>query len=314
MSMSRIAIITVLGLWSVPAFAQPEPPATPAPGVDPTPAAPAPGVDPTPPGPAAPAPAPAADEPGAEDMPPAASAGASDDAVADAEQGGSPVESEGKAYHFVGLRYRAIVVPKFMMNLFGDGGRDVVVHSFGPEYVLRKDRFEYDFSLTYADYSMDRTPFKASSDGEAAWEVVESKIKVIYAMADFMWSTEFAPEFSLNYGVGFGVGLVFGDLHRVQAYPNTPGNAPSSDPSDYIECPGPNHPTGGINYCGDDNEHYGDYTEPSWADGGSKPIIFPWLAPQFGFRYKPHRNFVSRLDIGFGTSGFFAGIGADYGL
>ena len=67
-------------------------------------------------------------------------------------------------------------------------------------------------------------------------------------------------------------------------------------------------------YCGTDNNHYGSYTEPSWADGGSKPIIFPWLVFQTGFRYKPHRNFVARLDAGFGTSGFFFGLGADYGL
>ena len=50
------------------------------------------------------------------------------------------------------------------------------------------------------------------------------------------------------------------------------------------------------------------------ADGGSKPMIFPWLVLQTGLRYKPHRNFVARLDAGFGTSGFFLGLGADYGL
>ena len=43
--------------------------------------------------------------------------------VADAEAGGSPVELPGKTYRAVGVRYRAIIVPKFMMNLFGDGGR-----------------------------------------------------------------------------------------------------------------------------------------------------------------------------------------------
>jgi hypothetical protein len=42
--------------------------------------------------------------------------------------------------------------------------------------------------------------------------------------------------------------------------------------------------------------------------------VFPWLALQTGIRYKPHRNFAARLDLGVGTSGFFFGLGADYGL
>ena len=74
------------------------------------------------------------------------------------------------------------------------------------------------------------------------------------------------------------------------------------------------HKHGKADTCDNDNDHYGGYTEPSWADGGSKPIVFPWLTLQTGFRYKPSRNFVGRLDLGFGTSGFFFGVGADYGL
>jgi hypothetical protein len=35
---------------------------------------------------------------------------------------------------------------------------------------------------------------------------------------------------------------------------------------------------------------------------------------QTGFRYKPSKKFVGRLDAGFGTSGFFIGLGGDYGL
>jgi hypothetical protein len=254
--------------------------------------------------------APAEAAPGAA-PPPGAAAGPNDPGmVADAEKGSSPVEDPGTTYRFIGLRYRGIVVPKFMMNLFGDGGRTVYVHAFGPEFAIRKDAFEYNFSLWFANYAMDPTPFKASSDGEDAWEIVSSEIKVIFLTADFLWSHDFSPEFALNYGLGAGFGFVFGDLARVQAYPPG-GNA--GDPYTYEKCNGVGNPPVG-DYCGDDNDHYGSYTEPSWADGGSKPIIFPWLVFQTGFRYKPHRNFVARLDAGFGTSGFFFGIGADYGL
>ncbi len=258
--------------------------------------------------------APAAAEEGAEgggEAPadPKAQSDLDSQAVKDAEAAGSPIEEPGRTYHFVGLRYRGIIIPKFMVNLFGDGGSSVYVHAFGPEFTVRKDAFEYVFSIWYAGYGMKPTPFKASSDPETAWEIVEANLKVLYLTADFNWSSELSPEFSLNYGMGAGFGFVFGDLIREQAHP--PSNVPG-DPYTYERCtaPGAPNPT----YCGTDNDHYNGYKEPSWADGGSKPIIFPWLVLQTGVRYKPHRNFAMRLDGGFGTSGFFFGLAGNYGL
>jgi len=233
--------------------------------------------------------------------------------IADAEEGDSPVELPGKTYRAVGLRYRAVIIPKFMMNLFGDGGRTVLAHGFGPEFTIRKDAFEYDFALWYASYAMDPTPFKASSDGAKAWEIVESHVKVLYLTTDFLWSHDLAPEFAFNYGVGAGLGIVWGDLRRTQAY--DPGGGNASTGEGFVKCPGDmGNPNGMGGYCDTDNNHYGGYTEPSWANGGSKPIVFPWLVLQTGLRYKPHKNFIARLDAGFGTSGFFLGLGADYGL
>ncbi len=233
------------------------------------------------------------------------------DAVEVAQAGDSPVELPGKTYYFVGARYRAVIVPKFMQNLFADGGRTIVSHGFGPEFAIRKDGFEYNFSAWFADYSMQETPFKSSSDGEKAWEIIESELKMIYLTTDFLWSQEFTPSLALNYGAGFGFGIVFGDLFRTQAIP--PGNREAGDPYTYQKCNAPGSPAGG-DYCDNDNEHYNGFVEPSWAGGGSVPVIFPWLALQAGLRFKPHKNFVARLDAGFGTSGFFAGLGLDYGL
>ncbi|HEY6080081.1 MAG TPA: hypothetical protein VIW29_14810 [Polyangiaceae bacterium] len=230
--------------------------------------------------------------------------------VADAEAGGSPVELPGKTYLFVGARYRAIVVPKFMINMFGDGGETVLVHGFGPEFIIRKNAFEYNLSIWYAGYGMDDVAFKAKSDDAKAWEIVNSSLKSIYISADFLWSQDFTPEFALNYGVGGGFGIIFGDLERVQAYPG-PG-ADENTGEGFLPCASAGNPN--ATYCDDSNNHYPGYMEPSWADGGSKPMIFPWLVLQTGLRYKPHRNFVARFDAGFGTSGFFLGLGADYGL
>lgn len=235
--------------------------------------------------------------------------------VADAEAGSSPVELPGKTYMFVGARYRAIIVPKFMINLFGDGGKTVLVHGFGPEFSFRKNAFEYNLSIWYAGYGMDPTAFKAKDDGEKAWELVESKLKSIFITADFLWSQDFSPEFALNYGLAGGFGIIFGDLIRTQARPGS-NSADSNTGEGFVKCTSSmdaNDTLKGGGFCDASNSNYGE-PEKSWTDGGSKPILFPWFVLQTGLRYKPHRNFAARFDAGFGTSGFFLGVGADYGL
>ena len=228
----------------------------------------------------------------------------------------SPVEYPGETYRFVGLRYRALLIPSFIMGLFGEGGDTIVVHNFGPEFTIRKDAFEYSFAVTYAPYSMgsgpssvDQVTFKDPNDPEEAWELVTSELKVLYLTADFVWSTPISSQVSFLYGGGAGIGFVFGNLYRTQAY---------LDDGVYKPCSGPGQPpvlaSTGAPYCGNDNDHYDGYTEPSWANGGSKPIIFPWLAIQTGLRWKPHRNFVARVEAGIGLGQFFLGVGADYGL
>jgi hypothetical protein len=235
-----------------------------------------------------------------------------DAAVADAAAGDSAAELPGKTYYFIGARYRGLVVPKFMENLFADGGKSVYVHAVGPEFAIRKDGFEYNLSTWFAFYNVDDMAFKGKNDPVAAWELLSAKMTLLYITSDFLWSHEFTPEIALNYGIGAGLGLVFGNLYRTQSYPTQNGQ----DPSKYAKCTGPLQGAGfvgGTQYCDDSNNHYG-FAEPNWANGGSKPIIFPWLALQTGLRFKLHRSFAGRLDLGFGTSGFFFGIGADYGL
>lgn len=221
-------------------------------------------------------------------------------------------EAENEKYTFVGLRARMIYIPTFMFDLFqADGGKAVLAPSFGPEYVTRRNGFEVDTWLTYTSYGMDDAPFKAKSDPDAAYEIVNSELKAITVGADFLWTHPLNDKgLSLMYGAGAGIGLVFGDLRRNQAYP--PDGQPG-DPEEYEKCPGPNMFG---DYCDDDNDHYGDYTEPSWLDGGSKPLLFPWIAlPQVGLRWKPSRQFVLRVDTGLSFPGpFFFGVSGQYGL
>src|SRR5690242_10220341 len=175
----------------------------------------------------------------------------------------SPIEEQGKTYRFVGARYRAIIVPQFMLNLFADGGTTVVVHSFGPEFAIRKDGLEYNLGAWLALYSMDDTAFKGKSDPIQAWEIVNASTKIFYLTSDFMWTHQFSPEWGLNYGVGAGLGIVFGDLHRNQSYPAN-GDA-NSDPNTWTKCGGDQtNPQPNTPFCDNTNNHYGDYTEASW--------------------------------------------------
>src|SRR5262249_47550751 len=65
-----------------------------------------------------------------------------------------PSEDPGKSYRFIGLRFRDAVAPKFIINWFADGGRNVNVPMVGPEFISRRDHLEYAVALMYADYTM----------------------------------------------------------------------------------------------------------------------------------------------------------------
>lgn len=241
-------------------------------------------------------------------------------AVADALEG--TAEAPGKTYMFIGARYRNVIIPKFVQNLFSDGGEGLYAHTPGLEFAIRRDKFEYQLFAMLGLYNLEDVPFKGKSDENDAWEIINANYKILYLGADFMWSTdEFTPGLSLTYGAGVGLGFVFGDLGRVQAYPAdgqgnfAPGEA--GNPDSYRECTAPNNPTGTAAFCqatGDGADHYGSYTEPTWADGGSSPLVFPWMAANIGLRYKAHKNFVGRVELGLMPTGAFVGLAADYGL
>jgi hypothetical protein len=265
-----------------------------------------------------PADAPAADAPAA-DAPPAGAAkggevkdgGKVDEAaVKDALEG--VTEDPSKTYLFIGARYRNVMIPEFVQHLFADGGSGLYAHTPGLEFGIRKAGFEYQLFTMLGLYNLSDVPFKGSSDASDAWEIIDANYKILYLGADFMWSTDdFTPGLSLTYGAGVGLGLVLGDLNRVQAFPT----GAESDPSSYVRCESQNDPRDpGARFCNENNEHYGDYVEPSWANGGSSPLIFPWLAGQIGLRYKAHRNFVAHVELGVMPTGAFVGLGADYGL
>jgi hypothetical protein len=190
----------------------------------------------------------------------------------------------------------------------------VFANGLGPEFTVRKDGFEYVFAATWTGYYMGWTSFKGASDPNTAWERVKSSINVLYFTTEFNWTHQVSPAFGLNFGIGAGIGAVWGDLNRRQAYPI--GSA--SNPDNYHACTAQGIPDvrngAGTLYCDSDNKHYGSYSEPSWANGGQKPMIFPWLGLGPGVRIKPHRNFMMRIDMGWALVGPYFGIAGNYGI
>lgn len=235
------------------------------------------------------------------------------------EDDGSGAKKSDATRYFLGARFRDFVAPEFMFDLFADGGPDVVnVFSGGPEFMLNTGALEVIFSVTvpYADFSMDEFLFKAKSDPERAYEFAESSLKLITVSVDLLGRIPFDQKgtVALLLGGGVGVSGVIGDIIRNQAYPVDPNDADPDEPSKWRKCQAPgdgNEAPDGGNYCGDDNDHYDDYSEPSWTNGGSKPIIFPYIAlPHIALEITPIEQFMMRIDTGFSITGFFFGLGA----
>jgi hypothetical protein len=222
-------------------------------------------------------------------------------------------EDPMKSYYFINLRFRDVIVPKFMINIFADGGATVNAFTFGPELTRRKDNFEIDFAVSYADYSMNPFLFKGHSDGPESYELVSSSMKLLYVTFDLLYDIPLDTNgrYSLLIGGGVGLGGVFGNLYRNQVFPADGVSINPDDPRSARKCATP----GSSAYCDASNDHYGSYSEPSWANGGSKPIIFPWISlPQVSLRIKPLKWLQTRVDTGFSLTGFFFGLSAGYAL
>jgi hypothetical protein len=228
-------------------------------------------------------------------------------------------EDPTKRYYFIGLRYRGDVIPKFMINMFVDGGATVYSNSVGIEADLRHDGFSLIPALTYTSYSTGDMLFlqKGKDPTNAGyWSLVNSGLSGIYASADLLWSVHVASHWDFEYGAEFGLGILFGSLENNWVYAKNGGQISSSN---YAACTTATAAEFGCR-VGDHSGatapgHINDYQEPSWVNGGSKPNIFPLINfPQVGFRYKPIKQMEARFGLGFSLTGFWFGVSANYGL
>jgi hypothetical protein len=231
-------------------------------------------------------------------------------------------EAEGRSYLFTGIRYRGAIIPKFMLNMFVDEGKTIYTNTIGLELDIRKDGFSLIPALSYAELGTGDILFKEKGTKELAgnYNLINSSLKVIYATADLLWSTKINKNLEFEYGAGFGLGVVFGDLiTNWVKYDNTPTAPLRNDAGQgFTKCTVVEPAGTGCNKADHQNSSHdkvNDYVEPSWFGGGSRPALFPWIAvPQIGLRFKPIKQFVGRLGLGFSLTGFWFGLSGQYGL
>lgn len=224
-------------------------------------------------------------------------------------------DPDGSTQLLLGARYRMLITPKFLINMFGvDGGRTVVLHGVGPEiggyFGKTADGFMVFFSPWFVGYGLEQTPFKGKNDDDSAWEIIESRMKVWYLSVDAMWDHKVIDRLSINVGLGAGLGIVTGKLRRGEAYvddtdPDIRADSDKGWPNLSL-CNGPNDPAGP--QCPAD----GNYDFPNGSS--DRWPVYPWLNFQVGVKYQPVDEFVARFELGLGSSGFWMGLGADYAL
>lgn len=229
-------------------------------------------------------------------------------------------EIPGRTYMFVGARYRGNVIPAFMLHLFVDEGKTIYTNMVGIEFDLRKDGFSLIPALSYHELGTGDLLFKQKNTKDIAgnYSLVNSGMKVVYATVDLLWSTKLGKHVEFEYGAGFGLGAVFGDLENSWVREDPNGGLAADTGRRYTRCDAVLPPGAGCNRADHQNadvDKINGYKEPSWFDGGSKPVVFPWIAvPQLGLRIKPIKNFVTRIGVGFALTGFWFGLNAEYGL
>lgn len=225
-------------------------------------------------------------------------------------------EEAGESYYFLGLSYRHLFLPKFMLELFTEDATGTANASFGLSAEKRMDGFSTVINVWWAGYNLSG-PFRAIDDPVQDTEILESDLSVLWITGNFLWSVPIVRTLDFEWGLGVGLGYVMGDIVRTEAYKDANGkfrkcptetNAPPNPNPDPFYC----EPFTGVE-DGEDGAHYNAKVK-RWTEGGGLPNVMPWFAiPQIGLRYKPIDQLVVRAEFGLGI-GMYTGLSALYGF
>lgn len=244
-----------------------------------------------------------------------------DNPTAGAYDASDTTELPDKTYLFVGLRYRANVIPQALVNLFTDEGATFTSNSFGAELDIRKGNQSTIPWIQYTDFNTGDILFlqKGKDAGNAAfYSLINSSLKSVYAGVDELWSVG-DRHLAFEFGFGVGIGVIFGSLGDNWVYANNNGPIVASNGLHLAPCP----PSNGMNqpfgcnvgdHQGATTPKVGGYNEANWFSGGPVPVFLPYLSPEIGLRYKPIKQLETRLSVGFSLTGVWFGLSADYGL
>lgn len=218
-------------------------------------------------------------------------------------------EEFDKNEFLVAPRFRAIVVPDFMLDIWYDehashwDGQSNMAYGF--EFIWRKvDQFEMSTAIEYADLSMPSGFWKESGDNPAEADYTEVDMQLLSLVISGYWYWDVNKWFSPYVGGGAGAGVVLGDIVR---YDPVAGSSCEQD-------------LGGTNgYAPNSCFNDSGQPDPSQIDQGSRkveddvPAVVPMVNLTGGARFNIGKYGVAKLEVGF-YDYFFAGasIGAQW--
>lgn len=253
--------------------------------------------------------------------PPAGAAGAI--AAAPPKEPVDPlVEKHDHWYLWLGAGYQGTVLPAFLLGAFVKGAPTTYFSTFKLSADFRKNNFSVVPSLAFTEFGSGDILFAQRGKSEAVngnWSVVNSNIKMISAEVQLLWSSKVHRMVDIEYGLGAGLGMTFDNLGLNWVYADANGQYTSESGRSFSKCASNQNPPGTTgctsrDHSNSETERVGNYKEPSWFNGGSKPSFLPVLTPIVGVRVKPHQNFMTRVGIGWGLYGPWFGINGYYGF
>lgn len=221
-----------------------------------------------------------------------------------------PHEVDGEGYHHVGAFVRGIFAPRFIQNIFVNGGVNALNVGAGGFYNYRRDGLNIIAEVWWAGF-YGTGPFVGKNEPQTNIEMLESELLVVFGNIVLMWSIPIASWLAIELGFGIGFGGVFGALWRTEAYP---------DGETWRACDGPDDPS--TSYCeasvaqgGEGQYQRREGTpEPYNFSGGVPPLWF-WIdLPRVAVRIKPLRQLQIRVEGGFAAYAFHFGSSLAFGF
>ncbi len=123
----------------------------------------------------------------------------------------------------LGLRFRTIYIPKFVIELFYEEATSSVFKpGFGLELSRRNGNFELVFGVEYENLSPDDGFFLGKDDNpnvpeQAPDYVVFDDFSWVAADVAFLFNAPLNKQLSFRYGAGLGIGVVLGEVRQTDS-------------------------------------------------------------------------------------------------